>query len=385
MRYAFLTLLIACWTLPIAAQDSGAAKYAAIVRDYEQAQAKFNNRIRAATTVAEQGKIFREEDPLPNTARRLLDLANANPKDAVAYESLTWIVANSQFGPAAEKPFGDAIQMLATQYADHLENEKLLEPLAVSPFPSSAMFLKAVHEKHPNSVVRGRAGLHWALHLKNYCRTVENVRTQPEFATNVEHFIGPNLFKQLKDADIAKLLGQADEILVGVQKDYPLVAYKKANLSKAADAELFEIRHLQIGKTAPELEGEDTNGKALKLSDYRGKVVVLVFWGTWCPHCMAMVPTERALVKRYDGKPFAMVGVNSDVDRDKLKPALVKHGITWRSFYDGPTIDGPIATRWNVQGWPAIYVLDAKGVIRFREIRGELLERAVAELMADGK
>lgn len=361
--------------------DSPSAKFAAILKEHERAQTPYLAQLQKATTVAEQGRVFREENPQPAAARKLLELANAFPKDPVAYESVTWIVQNSEFGPAAEKPYAEAIHLLATRYADHKDNERLLERMSISPFAASVEFLKAVHEKHPTAVVRGRAGFYLGLHLKNYSGTVGKMHKDPEFVRNVELFVGAELVKRLKDADTAKLLREADEAFARVEKDYPLVGYKKTNLGKAAASELFELRNLAVGKVVPDLEGDDTAGKKLKLSDYRGKVVVLVFWGTWCPHCMAMVPTERALVKRYEGQPFAMVGVNSDIDLDKLKPALVKHGITWRSFYDGPTTDGPIASRWNVQGWPEVYVLDAKGVIRHRGLRGEQLEQAVAELM----
>ena len=80
-----------------------------------------------------------------------------------------------------------------------------------------------------------------------------------------------------------------------------------------------------------------------------------------------------------------LLGVNSDDDRDKLKPTLEKKGITWRSFWDGPNTEGPIATRWNVQGWPAVYVLDAKGVIRAKHVRDAFLDQAVDELMKEMK
>jgi thiol-disulfide isomerase/thioredoxin len=358
-----------------------AAKYSAILKDYEKASSVYVMRLQKAGNVAEQGQIFREQNPQPAAARKMLELATAHPKDPVAYECLTWIVQNSEFGPAAEKPYAEAVHLLATRYADHKDNEKLLERMASSPFASSSEFLKAVSKKHPSPIVRGRAAFYWGLHLKNYCGTVERLHKEPEFARNVELFIGADLANRLKDADTAKLLREAEDVFARVEKDYPLVGYKKTNLGKAAAAELFELRNLAIGKVVPEIEADDTEGKKFKLSDYRGKVVVLVFWGTWCPHCMAMVPTERALVKRYEGQPFAMVGVNSDIELDKLKPALVKHSITWRSFYDGPTITGPIATQWNVIGWPAVYVLDAKGIIRYRGVRGEQLEQAVGELM----
>ena len=79
-----------------------------------------------------------------------------------------------------------------------------------------------------------------------------------------------------------------------------------------------------------------------------------------------MFPHERSLVKRLDGKPFALIGVNSDTDKVELKKAMEKEQITWRSFWDGGGTGGPIATRFKVQGWPTLFVVDAKGVIRYK-------------------
>ena len=81
-----------------------------------------------------------------------------------------------------------------------------------------------------------------------------------------------------------------------------------------------------------------------------------------------MYPHERSLVKKMEGRPFALVGVNSDRDRAALKKVLEKENITWRSFFDGGKIGGPIATRWAVQGWPTLYVIDHKGVIRHKHV-----------------
>jgi hypothetical protein len=80
-----------------------------------------------------------------------------------------------------------------------------------------------------------------------------------------------------------------------------------------------------------------------------------------------MYPHERSLVKRLEGKPFALVGVNSDRDKAELKKAMEKENITWRSFWNGGT-GGPISTRWGVQGWPTLYLIDHKGVIRHKHV-----------------
>jgi hypothetical protein len=81
-----------------------------------------------------------------------------------------------------------------------------------------------------------------------------------------------------------------------------------------------------------------------------------------------MYPHERSLVKKLEGKPFALVGVNSDRDKAELKKAMEKENITWRSFWNGGSTQGPISTRWAVQGWPTLYIIDHKGVIRHKHV-----------------
>ena len=97
-----------------------------------------------------------------------------------------------------------------------------------------------------------------------------------------------------------------------------------------------------------------------------------------------MYPHERSLVKRLANKPFALIGVNSDRDKAKLKPRLEAENITWRSFWNGPQgTSGPISKAWNVRSWPTIYVLDHKGVIRYKNVRGEKMDEAVETLLAE--
>ena len=95
-----------------------------------------------------------------------------------------------------------------------------------------------------------------------------------------------------------------------------------------------------------------------------------------------MYPHERSLVQRLKDKPFALIGINSDEDKEALKPRLEKEHITWRSFWNGPKgTFGPISAQWNVSGWPTIYVLDHKRVIRFKGVRGEKMDKAVDQLL----
>lgn len=96
-----------------------------------------------------------------------------------------------------------------------------------------------------------------------------------------------------------------------------------------------------------------------------------------------MYPHERSLVKRLEGKPFVLLGINSDSDREQLKGTLASEQITWRSWWDDGSVNGPIQTRWQIPIRPTIYVLDARGVIRFKNAKDEALDKAVEKLIAE--
>lgn len=95
-----------------------------------------------------------------------------------------------------------------------------------------------------------------------------------------------------------------------------------------------------------------------------------------------MLPHEKALVERLKDKPFALIGINSDGDAATVRKLLAEQGITWRNAIDVST-EGPWARAWNVSGWPTIYVLDHKGVIRHRDLRDEELETVVNALLKE--
>jgi hypothetical protein len=94
------------------------------------------------------------------------------------------------------------------------------------------------------------------------------------------------------------------------------------------------------------------------------------------------IPHQRALVERHAGKPFAIVGVNTDDDKDEYRRKAAEHGVTWRSAWQGGT-DGPLPEAWGVDSYPTIFVLDAGHVIRHVDPRGAELERVVDDLMAE--
>lgn len=171
----------------------------------------------------------------------------------------------------------------------------------------------------------------------------------------------------------ARILKYFDDLAVEHSTDAPAIAEER---------ELVRTR--TIGKLAPDIVGKDLDGVEFKLSDYRGKVVVLVFSGDWCGPCRSEYPYQRLLLELYKDRPFAIVSVNSDT-LEVAQKAKVEKKLDYRSWWDGnqkETTKGPIATAWNVTGWPTTYVLDEKGAIRFANLRAENLLKGVKQLMS---
>ncbi len=102
-----------------------------------------------------------------------------------------------------------------------------------------------------------------------------------------------------------------------------------------------------------------------------------------------MYPHERSLVLKLQNKPFALLGVNSDDDREELKEVLKKEEITWRSFWAGGK-GGPIPTQWQIPGWPTVFLIDPNGVIRYKFDEGfpagyQVLDERIDELIKEAE
>lgn len=117
---------------------------------------------------------------------------------------------------------------------------------------------------------------------------------------------------------------------------------------------------------APDFSLTTAEGEYLSLDDLRGKVVVLDFWGTWCPPCVASVPAVRDLRKRYAKEPsFMMISVSSDSDEAKWKDFITKNQMGWPQYLDR---DHHIVRAFEVHAFPTYIVIDHEGIVRFRGI-----------------
>ncbi len=141
-----------------------------------------------------------------------------------------------------------------------------------------------------------------------------------------------------------------------------------------------------IGKAAPAIDAKDLNGQTVRLSDYRGKVVVVFFWASWCAPCMASIPEEKALLRRLADKPFVLLGVSCEGTAGEARKVVARHSIPWTNVHDGVPSEGKLAERFGVAGHgiPAIFVIDRQGVLRHKWVRSsEELGRLVDALIAE--
>jgi serine/threonine-protein kinase len=157
------------------------------------------------------------------------------------------------------------------------------------------------------------------------------------------------------------------------------LAYKEAKALIRFDA-VAGYRVPPVGRAAPDIAGAEVDGKTFRLSDYRGKVVLLDFSSDGCPGCRDFYPHERRLVKKYENLPFVLLGVNQSNEKT-LKQLLADQTVTWRSWWDSKN---RIFREWQVNSWPTQYLIDHQGVIRqvfHADGHDEELEAAIKALV----
>lgn len=157
-------------------------------------------------------------------------------------------------------------------------------------------------------------------------------------------------------------------------------------------AERFEIpappgkydRALKPGAAPFAFRAKDMDGKAVSLDDYRGRVLLIDFWATWCGPCVAEIPTLRAVYEKYKAQGFEVLSISlDDEDTQAGVPAFIKkNNMTWRHICDGQGWETPIAQRYGVKAIPFTLLVGRDGRIAAVNLRGEALEPAVKEALA---
>ncbi len=162
-------------------------------------------------------------------------------------------------------------------------------------------------------------------------------------------------------------------LVVGLVASFTGAADKSEDKTKKDD--------LSVGSMMPDLVSKDLEGKTVKLSDLKGKVVVIDVWATWCPPCRAMIPHSRELVGKLKNKPFVLVSVSIDAEKKTLTDFMKKNEMPWTHWFDGR--GGNVTKTLKVRAIPTIYVMDQKGVIRYKNVREKAMDQAVETLLKE--
>jgi thiol-disulfide isomerase/thioredoxin len=350
-----------------AAAADRAAEAKRLIDGYHGLALQYAYKLTRARTAEEKAAIVAKHEPSEKTvrpfARLLAELAAVEPRDEPALDALLFLVkyaglpeidailANTPV--AAGDYSAPQLQPLGLVLEFHADNPRLAGVVKeFPPAPDTDAFLLALFQKTHSPQNRAAAGM----------------RLIP-------------VLQQAQRGEQAEAVAAAmaeDRYLEGV----PITARPKGPHARDwAQGKLHELRRLAVGQTLPDVGGTTLDGRAAHIADYRGKVVVLSVWTTWCGPCRAAIPHEAALAERLRDQPFALLSVNCDAEQETLAKFLETTPMPWDHWWVG--MDGEFSKALSISAFPTVFVLDAEGVIRGKNVAGADLDQAVDALLAE--
>lgn len=321
-----------------------------------------------------------------SASNEILDIVASHASEEAAVEPLAWVAGRYLPRDASAR----ATTLLAKHHLVHSETIALAKRLAIGPGGLRTEPLLKALLSSPELPEDQRWKLQLAL-ARFYREEAEFVRylvaVAGEVTPRLARVYGPQYLNHVQAADAEQIDQKAIKEFQRLRDLYPNQEYKLGvTVGDYATAAIFAIKNLRVGKPAPEIVSENLTGEPMKLSDFRGKVVLLAFWASWCGPCMAEIPNKRRIAEKYADRPFVIIGVNADLDRELLPAVLDANKINWKSFWDGPKgPSGAISRAWHITSWPTTYLLDHRGVIRSKLSHGSHLDAKIAELVGEAE
>jgi thiol-disulfide isomerase/thioredoxin len=354
---------------PAAPAPPAAESFAALNKEYQDALTAWSKERRAASDLAKKNgkeKDFKFDKPMPGAlfSQRFLAIAEKNPEGPEAVDALMSTLRTGyrvESGPAVDAR-SRAVKILRDYHVTKPTIKGFLNFLEYFDEPECKAVAGEVIAGNPDRRVQAVA-------------YKAQLATQESLARFAERVKDP---KRLESIVKEEGIDKVKDRLVKAKK----AATEVAQLKKTLREKYGEFyNELSIGNAAPEVKIQAIDGKTATLSALKGKVVVLDIWATWCGPCRGMIPHEREMVERLKDKPFVLVSISADDEKKTLTDFLAKEKMPWTHWWNGK--DGGIIEDWDVRYYPTIYVLDTKGVIRHKDLRGAELEKAVNTLLAE--
>ena len=260
----------------------GEEAYEAAIDAWTLAQKEHRDAYMGADTEEEQERIWSEERPDPDQfASAFLVVAEVHPGGKVALDCLGWVAGNAQ----DVKLIDFSIRVVLTQHLQQAELSGFVDSVARSSNISAERALQTIFTSSPHRDVKGKACYHLGMKKLSSARLARRVAAYVESGIDpLEAFNGyytEVAVTRAKGLDAKVIQAVGEKLLDRVVNEFGDVEGRRRTLGESAASELFEIRKLQIGMMAPEIVGEGIDEKAMKLSQFKGKIVVLDFWGDW--------------------------------------------------------------------------------------------------------
>ena len=177
---------------------------------------------------------------------------------------------------------------------------------------------------------------------------------------------------------------KADALMTQLKRDYAGTAFVTTiEKLETAEASAKKVQNaLAIGTQFPDFNEKDVTGKPLSIASYKGKIVLVDFWATWCGPCVMEMPNVQQAYQKYHDKGFEIIGVSLDIDQQALSNFLKKNNMPWPQYFDGQQWNNKLAVKYGIEAIPMNYLLDGNGKIIGKDLRGEELINMVATAAA---